>query len=138
MSDPVRDYLQDRGCGEHIVRGGLAGLVEAWEQIVEAVAAGYSLDLDDYLNDLDTRQLLAEVWAVAPLSAQPELQTRVKESDAQLKSLLQPVEECLWGDEVAAVEGWTREENWWYYGFPRNAGTDLRTEFRADGYEVEN
>ena len=129
MSDPVREYLQDRGCGEHIVRGGLAGLVEAWEQIVEAVADGYSLGLDDYLNDLDTRQLLAEAWDVAPLSEQQQFQARVDAADAQLKALLQPVEECVWGDEVAYEEGWTREENWWYYGFPRNAGANLRAEF---------
>ena len=123
MNDPVREYLQDRGCGDHIVSGGLAGLVEVWAQIVAAVAQGYSLGLDDYLNDLDTRQLLAGVWDVAPLSEQQRFQARVDEADAQLKSLLQPVKECLWGDEVAYEEGWTREENWWYFGFPTNAGT---------------
>ena len=53
MSDPVRDYLQKKGCADHVINGGLAGLVETWEGIVESVAEGYSLGLDDYLNDLD-------------------------------------------------------------------------------------
>lgn len=128
MSDPVRKYLHDSGCGDYIVSGGLAGLVEAWEQVVEAVAQGYHLGLDDYLNDLDTRQLLAEVWDVVPPAEQQRWQPRLDEADARIQSFLQPVEQCLWGDEVADEEGWTREENWWYYNFPANAGADLRAE----------
>lgn len=129
MGDPVREYLQEKGCGEHVIRGGLEGLVEAWERVVESVTQGYRLGLDDYLNDLDARQLLAEAWEVAPVNEQQHYQSRVAAADVQMKSLLRPADECLWGDEVAEEEGWTREEQWWYFGFPRNAGEDLRAEY---------
>ena len=132
MNDPVREYLHDKGCGEHLVRGGLAGLVEAWEQVVHAVAQGYELGLDDYLNDLDARHLLAEAWEVAPAAEQLQFQLRVEAADACLKSLLLPADECLWGDEVAAEEGWTREQQRWYFGYPVNAGVDLRVELGVE------
>jgi hypothetical protein len=132
MSDSVREFLQDRGCGEHIVSGGLAGLVEAWEQVVAAVAAGYHLGLDDYLNDMDTRQLLADVWVVAPTAERQQFQARVDEADARIQSFLVPADECLWSDEVAAEEGWSRAQNWWYFNYPNNAGADLRAELRLE------
>ncbi|HEX4950970.1 MAG TPA: hypothetical protein VFZ34_30205, partial [Blastocatellia bacterium] len=108
MNDPVREYLQERGCGEHLIAGGLAGLVASWEQIVESVAQGYPLGLDDYLNDMDLRQLLADVWPQASAAQQQEFASRVAAADASIRSYLQPAEECLWGEEVAAEEGWTR------------------------------
>lgn len=130
MGDPVREYLQDKGCGEHLISGGFEGLVVAWEKVVAAVVDGYNLGLDDYLNDLDARQLLAEAWEVAPVNEQQHYQLRVAAADAQIKSLLEPAAECLWGNEIADEEGWTREEQWWYFGFPRNAGADLRAEYQ--------
>lgn len=128
MGDPVREYLQEKGCGEHLISGGLAGLVEAWERVVASVAAGYQLGLDDYLNDLDARQLLAEAWDIAPVNERQYYESRVAAADAQMKSLLRAADECLWGDEIAEEEGWTREEQWWYFHAPKNAGADLLAE----------
>ncbi|HEX4948312.1 MAG TPA: hypothetical protein VFZ34_16680, partial [Blastocatellia bacterium] len=56
---------------------------------------------------------------------QQEFASRVAAADASIRSYLQPAEECLWGEEVAAEEGWTRAENWWYYEFPKNASAEL-------------
>lgn len=132
MNDPVREYLREKGCGEHVISGGFVGLVENWERVVASVSAGYNLGLDDFLNDLDARQLLEEALSVAlPDEIQQQL-ARIQATDAQMKSLLLPADECLWGDEVAEEEGWTREQNWWYFGIPRNAGQALRTELSAE------
>lgn len=128
MSDPVREFLQDKGCGEHVISGGLAGLIESWEQIVATIAMGYKLGLDDYLNDVDTRQLLSEAMAFASASELQQYETRVEEADTEVKAYLQSADECLWGDEVAEEEGWTRKKNWWYFTYPNNAGEDLYAE----------
>ncbi len=132
MIDPVREYLQEKGCGAHIISGGFVGLVENWEKVVASVAQGYRLGLDDFLNDLDARQLLEEALAVALPDEIQEQLARIQAADAQIKSLLLPADECLWGDEVAAEEGWTREQNWWYFGIPSNAGNALRTDLIAE------
>ena len=131
MNDPVREYLQEKGCGDHIVSGGFVGLVAHWEKVVAAVSEGYHLGLDDFLNDLDARQLLEEALSVAlPDEIQQQL-ARIQAADAKVKSLLLPADECLWGDEVAEEEGWTREQNWWYFGVPRQAGAALQEELGA-------
>ncbi|HKQ78580.1 MAG TPA: hypothetical protein VJ810_33080 [Blastocatellia bacterium] len=128
MEDPVRDYLHGRGCGNHVIEGGLEGLVEDWEKTVRAVEEGYSLTLDDYLNDLDTRQLIAETLLVAPEDQRAAINARLSHADAMLRSLTEPVNSCLWGEEVAQEEGWTEEENWWYFARPIKADPELLAE----------
>ena len=128
MSDPVRDYLRKKGCPDHVINGGLAGLVETWEGIVESVAEGYSLGLDDYLNDLDVRQLLEESLAVATATEKNKLLDHVNEADDSFKALVTATEQCLWGNKVAKKKGWTPKKNWWYFNRPLNAGEDLLAE----------
>jgi hypothetical protein len=63
--DSVREFLSDRGCPDEVVTAGLDGLVSEWERAVVQVESGYPLGLDDYLNDLDGRQLLEDALEVA-------------------------------------------------------------------------
>ena len=132
MKDPVRDYLRERGCGEHVVEGGLEGLVESWEETVRQVWEGYSLTLDDYLNDLDGRQLIAEALAVAGDQQRDAINDRLARADEKMRSLTEPTEVGLWGEEVAEEEGWTAEENWWYFARPIKAAAELLAEIDAD------
>lgn len=127
-NDPVRDYLEERGCGDHVVKRGLQGLVENWESVVRSVEDGYSLGLDDYLNDLDARQLIEEVLTVASTAQLNEFSPRIDQTDKVFKSLTEPIEHSLWGDEVAEEEAWTPENNWWYYARPIDADAELLVE----------
>jgi hypothetical protein len=131
VKDPARDYLRERGCGEHVVEGGLEGLVENWEKTVHQVEEGYSLTLDDYLNDLDGRQLIAEVLAVAGDQRRAAIEARLDRADEKMRSLTEPTAGCLWGEEVAEEEGWTAQENWWYFARPINADPELLAEIDA-------
>lgn len=126
--DPVGEFLRKRGCPEHVIRGGLRGLAENWEEVVRAVEEGYSLGLDDYLNDMDGRQLLEEALAVAPAQEKKAAVARVRKADAALRTLVRPAGRCLWGDEAARQENWTAKNNWWYYCRPIEAGDDLLAE----------
>jgi len=130
--DPVREFLRQRGCPEHVVRGGLRGLAESWEEVVRSIEEGYSLGLDDYLNDLDGRQLLEEALAVAPAQEKKNALQRVRRADAKMQTLVRPAGRCLWGDETARNEGWTAKKNWWYYSRPVKAGEDLLAEIEED------
>ena len=126
--DPVGEFLRKRGCPEHVIRGGLRGLVEGWEEVVRSVGEGYSLGFDDYLNDMDGRQLLEEALAVAPAQEKRNLLARVRKTDADMRALVRPLGRCLWGDETARQEGWTERRNWWYYCRPIEAGDELLAE----------
>jgi hypothetical protein len=126
--DPVRNFLREKGCGEHIVERGLEGLVEKWEDVVQSVEEGYSLGLDDYLNDMDARQLIEESLVVATPPRRERFVERVNRADELMKGLVEPARRCLWGAEIAEEEGWTTQENWWYFSRPINAGQELLDE----------
>ncbi len=126
--DPVREFLKQRGCPEHVVRGGLRGLVESWEEVVRSVEEGYSLGLDDYLNDVDGRQLLDETLAVVPADVKRTCLKRVRQADAKMQTLVRSAGRCLWGDETARQEGWTAKKNWWYFSKPTRPGEELLAE----------
>jgi hypothetical protein len=125
--DPVRRLLRESGCEDHVVQAGLAGLVEAWEKAVAQVEAGYPLGLDDYLNDMDGRQILvAALDQAGGPAAEAALANRVRAADTRMRKVVRQVDECLWGDPVADAEGWTPDENWWYFSLPRAPGPELR------------
>ena len=130
--DPVGEFLRKRGCPEHVVRSGLQGLAESWEEVVRSVEEGYSLGLDDYLNDMDGRQLLDETLAVAPAEGKKNCLKQIRQADAKMKTLVRPAGRCLWGDETARQEGWTAKKNWWYFTRPIKAEEDLLAEIEED------
>jgi hypothetical protein len=129
-TDPVRDFLKKKGCPPHIIEGGLLGLVQNWEDIVESVKRSYPLGLEDYLNDLDGRQLLEEALNIASTREKEKYLEQVRRSDKLMRSLVKPAGKCLWGDEVAQTEGWTAEKNWWYFTQPIHATSEFLSEIK--------
>jgi hypothetical protein len=125
-----REFLKAKGAPTHIVEKGLAGLVETWEKVVASVRQGYPLGLDDYLNDMDGRQLLEETLAVVPETKRQKIQGRVEKTDALMHTLVKPTPKCLWGEKAAQEEGWTREKNWWYFFQPLEANPELLAEIK--------
>jgi DNA-binding transcriptional regulator YbjK len=128
-TDRVRRFLEARGAPQHVVEGGLTGLLRGWEATVASVAEGYPLDtLDDYLNDLDGRQILDEALAIAPRTEAERLRARVAAADARFRALIVPTVRCLWGDRAAAEHGWSADRSWWYWSRPQRTGAELSRE----------
>lgn len=128
QEDPVRDYLRRSGAPYSVVAQGLRGLVENWERVVDQVVAGYSLGLDDYLNDMDGRQLLQNALDLAPDEVREAFLSRVRTADQRIRPALVPAGRCLWGSIVAEDEQWLDEVNWWYFQKPRHPGPRLKQE----------
>ena len=111
-----QDWLRDRGCPEHVVRLGTEGRVQAWELTARELAEGWDLDFDDYLNDLDDRQIISEMEREGLLD-DAELK-RVHLADHSFQGSTQIVEECVWGVANAKDKGWSKDVNWWYWRKP--------------------
>ncbi len=131
QDDPVRDYLRQSGAPYSVVAQGLRGLVENWERVVDQVVEGYPLTLDDYLNDMDGRQLLQNALDLAPDEVREVFLARVNDADNRIRLNLVPAGRCLWGSIVAEEEQWIHEVNWWYFEQPRNPGLKLKQELDA-------
>jgi hypothetical protein len=89
-------------------------LISRWREFIEQVERGYPLGLEDYRNDLDLRAMLQgvedeEVFAL----------------DQRLKALLVSTETRVW--ESAP------ENPFWDFGYPSNAGDELKDGLREEG-----
>ena len=122
--DAVARWLRDRGCSDQVVAGGLEGLLARWEAFVDSVD-GYPFALDDYLNDLDARDLLGGALVVAPVAEAEAARERLAVADARMRAQVVPAGGCLWGEAVAEDEGWTPVTHWWYFTRPRRPGDQL-------------
>ena len=124
----TKEFLRSRGCPEGVVAGGADGLIETWEHLVEQVETGYPLGLDDYLNDLDGRELIAVLMASVARALTPPQKRRLEAADARMKAAVKPLKTCLWGDRLAKANGWDATRNWWYFSKPAKPGPDLAQE----------
>jgi hypothetical protein len=135
--EAVREFLRTRGASDSVVSGGLDGLIAGWEKVAESVERGYPLDtLDDYLNDMDLRQLIAEILAAVPIPARGTLATRLQTADMRIRAALVPAERCLWGPAIAGRRGGSAAREWWYFMRPIRPGAGLRADLGlGDGAE---
>lgn len=113
----IQAYLQEKGYPEHVVRDGKNGLIRRWHEFVEQVERGYSLGLEDYRNDLDTRAILR----LAGADADPA----VSALDDRLKSLLTYTRCRVWESAPG--------DPFWDFGYPSNAGEELMEGLREEG-----
>lgn len=132
MSDElVREFLRQHGASDIVVAAGVDGLIEAWSRTVQHVERGYPFSLDDYLNDLDARQLLHEVLGAVPGAGTRTRAHRLGELDARLRNVTRKREDCLWGDAIADREAWSPDVEWWYWAVPKEPGEDLAADLEG-------
>jgi hypothetical protein len=116
--DPIRTYLKERGCANHVVEGGLEYLVRQWESTARSVASHGQQEYYSYLNDMDGREILHGALPFASAGEKAEYTSRVERADALIRRHLRPVMKCLWGEEVEAKRGLSPSVNWWYFAVP--------------------
>ncbi|HEX5004325.1 MAG TPA: hypothetical protein VFV65_03370 [Gemmatimonadales bacterium] len=125
----LEQFLRDEGAPDLVVQGGLDVLLSGWERTVQAVEAGYGGDYEDYLGDLDGRQLLAQALERVTREQAAAVAERLAQLDARMRAATAPVARCLWGMIVADEEGWSPEDNWWYYARPLTGSGEFLAEF---------
>lgn len=130
--DPVHTYLVSRGCSPAVIRSGLSGLLDQWASIVAATERGRDLSLDEWLNDMDLRDILAGALAAAPPRDRRAAALRLDEADERFHAITEP-SASLWGDEIARNNSWRPEWQWWYFRRPTVPGPTLREDLLVQG-----
>jgi hypothetical protein len=131
-SGRLREYFSRRGYAEHVVEGGLLGLVETWESTARAVASGEPQTYYEYLNDVDGRRILQEGLELLGSEADIGLRRRVVSADALIKGYLIPTQVCVWGQDVARDRGYSPEHDWWYFHRPRHVDSSWPSDSRYE------
>ncbi len=131
--DAVHTYLISRGCSPLVVRRGLGGLLEHWTGIVHATERGRDESLDEWLNEMDLRDILAGALAAAPARERRAAAVRLDDADQRFHSVTEPCP-CLWGEEIAQNNSWRPEWQWWYFRRPVFPGPTLREDLLVHGF----
>jgi hypothetical protein len=132
-TDAVHTYLMSRGCAPIVVRRGLSGLLDQWTKIVTATERGQDVSLDEWLNDMDLRDILSGALAAAVPSERRAAAVRLDDADDRFHAITEPGP-CLWGEAIAENNSWRPEWQWWYFRRPSVPGPLLREDLLVHGY----
>jgi hypothetical protein len=131
-TDAVARYLAGRGVTDSLRRGGLGGLVARWSAIA-STAGRYDLTLDDWLNDLDLRDILAGALIVAPKHARDEVHSALERADAAFRAATVQSARSLWGKAGEGANPHDRMRQWWYFRYPKHPGATMRADLAEAG-----
>ena len=123
--DPVRRYLAERGVSPGVRQRGLRGIVTQWDAIASR-AQRYDLTLDDWLNDLDLRDIIAGAMLVAREDERRDLQSILARADERFRRATVESPRPL-------VAGADRTAQWWYLRHPAQPGAGMRDDLIAAG-----
>jgi hypothetical protein len=124
----INQYCEQMKFASFVIEGGLDYLIPRWEKTVRSIKSGYTLTVDEYLNDMDTRRIIDEVWPLASDEQVEQYRNRLQVVDQEYFTFTIPVQSCIWGSKNAAKYGYSPDHHWWYYHIPTNTGSRWKAE----------
>jgi hypothetical protein len=109
--------------------GGFDYLLDQWALTVRLVEKGYPRLFDEYLADLDTRQMIDELATYASDEEWADVEAVLPLLDERFLKATRRVECCVWGEHNAAKYGWRVDREWWYYRLPTDVSRVLDPEY---------
>ncbi|HEY2587718.1 MAG TPA: hypothetical protein VGI81_18370 [Tepidisphaeraceae bacterium] len=134
-SPEVSRYCEGRGFSSLVCRGGFDYLLESWTRTVAAVEGGYWLSFDEYLNDMDSRNIIDELPTYASDDEWAGVETMLPPLDARFHAATRQVDACIWGECNEEKYGYRPDRQWWYYRAPADMSRVAdRDRWAARGY----
>ena len=96
----------------------LRELIDQWAEFTADLANGYSFDRDNWLNDVDVRELILEALPMFGREEMGELALKLEQADRAFMTATREFKKCVWGKGTARKERWTPQKNWWYFRTP--------------------
>jgi hypothetical protein len=130
--DAVDRYLAERGVADHVRARGLRGMIDDWARIA-ASAERYDLTLDDWINDLDLRDIIAGALTVASPSAQQKARAVLARADERFRAATVECARPLLGAADESVRSPDPQAAWWYRRVPARPGATMRDDLASAG-----
>jgi hypothetical protein len=130
--DPIAEYLEKRGVSAGVRKKGLRGLVADWIGIARS-AAHYNLTLDDWVNDLDLRDIIAGALAFAPQNERHALHEALERADDEFRAGTLAFEQSAAHGSRSRAQAYDPSRQWWYFRYPAHPGDSMRADLKAAG-----
>jgi len=105
-------------------------MIVQWEEIA-GHASTYNLTLDDWLNDLDLRDLIAREMGKVSAVDRDALRSRLESIDQAFRAATRASNSSLWGRTSGADHDAARQ--WWYFRYPISPGDAMRDDLETVG-----
>lgn len=107
----------------------LCELIDQWTAFAaDLERQGYNFDLDNWLNDVDVRELILEALPMFSREEMGDHAFKLDEADKAFTAATRDFKRCVWGHGTARKEKWTAQKNWWYFRTPRRSNAQLEDE----------
>ena len=106
----------------------LCELIDQWAEFTTGLDKGYSFDLDNWLNDVDVRELILEALPMFSSEELGEHALKLDQADKAFMTATRDFKKCVWGMGTARKEKWTPQKNWWYFRTPLRSNSQLEDE----------
>src|SRR5687768_7290082 len=104
-------------------------LIDQWATFVGDLARqDYTFDLDNWLNDVDVRELILEALPMFSREEMGDHALKLDEADKAFMAATRAFKRCVWGAGTAKKERWTADKNWWYFRTPLRSNSQLEDE----------
>lgn len=107
----------------------LQELIDQWAGFAaDLERRGYNFDLDNWLNDVDVRELILEALPMFSREEMGDHALKLDEADRAFMASTRDFKRCVWGRGTARKERWTAQRNWWYFRTPARSNAQLEEE----------
>jgi hypothetical protein len=104
-------------------------LIDQWATFVgDLEKQGYTFDLDNWLNDVDVRELILEALPMFSREEMGDHALKLDAADKEFMAQTRAFKRCVWGAGTAKKEKWNAEKNWWYFRTPLRSNSQLEDE----------
>lgn len=118
-SPKVRQFCLEQGFSFRVCEDGFEFLLRGWESTVSEIETGYRALFDDYLNDVDGRDIINRLLPFADDEERTMIESSLPQVDSRFLDATVPTRRCIWGDEAAARNGLDEGRHWWYFRIPQ-------------------
>lgn len=107
----------------------LQELIDQWAGFARDLERqDYTFDLDNWLNDVDVRELILEALPMFGREEMGEHALKLDEADRAFMAATRDFKRCVWGSGTARKEHWDARKNWWYFRTPTRSNAQLEDE----------
>jgi hypothetical protein len=104
-------------------------LIDQWSSFTgDLQRKGYDFDLDNWLNDVDVRELIEEGLPMFSREEIGDHALKLDAADQAFRESTRDFKKCVWGHGIARKEKWTAAKNWWYFRTPSRSNGQLEDE----------